>query len=323
MAKRRNFVFALGTAALVGIGTGAMAQAGGNPGQPVRLVVAFPPGGPADTIARTLAPHLGQAWQRPVIVENKPGAGGSIAAGTVLREAPDGGTLLFTSTTHLQAIGLKLKLTYDPVKDFVPITKIGNGPLVLAVRTDGPATLKAFVEAARAKPLSLASFGSASTGHIYGEILAKETGIKLLNVPYAGGAPAVTALLGGHVDGSFIEVTQALPLLKAGKVKPLAIIGARRHTQLPDVQTFGELGMPGFELVGFHAVLARAGTPKEVVQRVSDGLQAALVKPDVRARLQDLGLELVGNTAAHWESSFADEARQWTRLIERAGVTAE
>ncbi|MNV48523.1 Tripartite tricarboxylate transporter family receptor [compost metagenome] len=143
------------------------------------------------------------------------------------------------------------------------------------------------------------------------------------NVPYTGGAPAVTALLGGHADASFIEVTQVLPLLKAGKVKALAIIGTKRHTQLPEVATFGELGMPGFGLVGFHAVLARAGTPKEVVQRVSDGFQVALAKPDVRLRLQDLGLELVGNTAAQWDSSFADEARQWTRLIERAGVTTE
>jgi tripartite-type tricarboxylate transporter receptor subunit TctC len=278
MISLRNLAYTLGAAFAVASTSAALAQPQPSPSsQPVRLVVAFPAGGPADTIARTLSPHLSQAWHRPVIVENKPGVGGAIAAAFVLHQPPDGSTLLFTSTTHFQAIGLKVRLTYDPIKDFAPITKIGNGPLVLAVRADGPANLKGLLDAARNRPMSFASFGPASTGHIYGAIFNKAAGVTITNVPYLGGGPAVTALLGGHADASFIEVTQALPLLKSGSVRALAIIGSKRHTQLPDVP----------------------------------------------ARLQELGLEFVGNTAAQWGLTFADEGRQWTSLIERAGITAE
>ena len=243
-------------------------------------------------------------------------------ASAVLREPADGHTLLFTATTHIQAIGLKMKLPYDPVKDFAPVTQTAIAPLVVMVRPDGPKTLEELVAIGKSRPVTFASFGPTSTGHIYGELLSKVAGVPIINVPYKGGAPAVTALLGGQVDASFVEATQALPYVKAGRLYPLAVTGEKRYADMPNVKTFKESGLNGFELRGWHGVLARGGTPEAVLERIADDIRAALNQPAIHKQLADTGVETVGSTPKDWGTTLRSEAKQWTSLIERTGVTS-
>ncbi len=293
------------------------------PSRQVMLMVVFPPGGPGDLLARHIAPALAEKWKNAVVVENKPGAGGSVAAHAVLREPADGHTLLFTATTHIQAVGLKMKLTYDPLGDFVPISQLAVAPLVLMVRDDGPRTLQDLIAGAKSGNMSFSSFGGASTAQIYGEVFNKVAGTQVTNVPYPGGAPQVTALLGGHVQGAFVEVTQALPFYKSGKLRPLAVTGVKRYSHMPEVKTFMEHGLAGFELVGWHGVLARKGLPPSIAERISRDIQEALRQPAIAKRLTEVGVELVGNSPAEFGDILKREEVQWTALIERSGVTVQ
>ena len=293
------------------------------PGRQVSLVVVFPPGGPGDLLARQIAPALAEKWGSPVVVENKPGAAGSVAALAVLREPADGHTLLFTATTHIQAVGLKMKLSYDPLADFTPVSEVAVAPLVLMVREDGPRTLQELIDRAKSGQVNFSSFGAASTAQIYGQVFNKVTGTQVLNVPYPGGAPQITALLGGQVQGAFIEVTQALPYYRAGKLRPLAMTGTARYPYMPDVKTFEEQGLAGFELVGWHGVLARKGVPSGIAQRISGDIAQVLHQPAVKKRLTDLGVVIVGNTPAEFGAVLQREAQQWTALIERSGVSVQ
>lgn len=288
----------------------------------MQAVVAFAPGGPGDTLARTLAPVLSERWGVRVVVDNKPGAGGAIAAAAVLREPADGHVLLFTSTTHVQAIGLNLRLAYDPIADFLAIARLAVVPLVLMVREDGPRTLEEFVALARRGDASYASFGAASTGHIYGELLNRIAGLPVVNVPFGGGAPAVASLMAGQTTASFVEGTQAIPLARSGRLRPLAATGPTRFVQLPDVPTFLEEGYPGFELRGFHGVLARAGTPADVAARISADVGAALEDPAVAARFASLGVER-SPARGDWNAALPTEAAEWTDLIRRTGVSVQ
>jgi tripartite-type tricarboxylate transporter receptor subunit TctC len=295
------------------------------PSKPVRIIVPLSAGGPADTLARLMAPRLSERWKVPVLVENKPGAAGALGASALLNSPPDGHTLLLTVTTHIQAIGLKVKLSYDPIADFMPITQVAVVPLVLMVREDGPKTLAEFIAKAKADPVNVnyASFGPASTGHIYGELLNRVARLNVVNVPYAGGAPTVAAVLGGHATASFIEVTQARSYAKSGKLRPLAITGARRYSQMPDVQNFAELGYSGFELVGWHGVLVAKGTPKEVAARISADMREVMKEPGVQARFVDLGVDPVGSTPEEWGDVLKNDAAKWTSLIESTGVKSQ
>lgn len=287
----------------------------------VSLTVVFPPGGPGDLLARLIAPPLAEKWGASVVVENKPGAAGSIAAQAVLREPADGHTLLFTSTTHIQALGLQMKLSYDPLADFAAVTQIALAPMVLMVREDGPQTLQELIAKAKSGNLNFASFGAASTAQIYGEVFNKVADTQVTNVPYAGGAPQAAALLGGHVQGAFMEVTQALPFYQSGKLRPLAVAGVKRYPQMPDVRTFKELGLTGFELVGWHGVLAPKGIPSTVAERIAKDIHDVLHQPTIEKRLTDMGVEIVGNSPTEFSSILQREAQQWTALIERSGVT--
>ncbi|MCK8787334.1 tripartite tricarboxylate transporter substrate binding protein [Roseomonas sp. NAR14] len=292
------------------------------PTRPVQIIVAFPPGGPSDAIARSIAPALSERWGVPVIVDNRPGAAGSIAASLVLREPADGHTLLFTASTHVQAIGLKLRLSYDPVADFQCIIQAAVSPLVFMVRPDGPRTLAEFIALAKQRSLSHASFGVATTGHIYGEYLNQAAGIAMVNVPFNGGAPAVSSLLGGQTDCSFIEGTQAIPLVRSGSLRPLAVTGPTRFTHLPDVPTFAESGFRGFELRGMHSILARSAVPDGIADRLAAELGAVMGEPAVVARLASLGVERPPPTPDR-RAALRVEAAQWTDLIRRTGISVQ
>lgn len=315
MMNRRN---AIGTIATITLAPGAFAN--GFPAKQVSLTVVFPAGGPGDLLARQIGPVLADKWKSPVVVENKPGAAGSVAAAAVLREPADGHTLLFTSTTHIQAIGLKFKLSYDPLADFAPVSQIALAPMVLMVRQDGPKTLQELITSAKTGGMSFSSFGAASTAQVFGEVFNKVVGTQVTNVPYAGGAPQIAALIGGHVQGAFIEVTQGLPFYKSGKLRALAVAGTKRYANMPDVKTFKEQGLAGFELVGWHGVLARSGVPAAVREKIAKDIHDALHQPAVEKRLTDMGVEIVGNSPAEFGAILQREAQEWTALIERSGV---
>jgi len=298
------------------------AQAAGFPTRRVTLLVVFPAGGPGDLLARQLAPALSDKWKVPVIVENKPGGAGSVAASAVLREAADGHTLLCTSTTHIQASALGMKLAYDPLTDFAAITPTALAPMVLMVRPDGPKTLDELVARAKSSPMAFASFGAASTAQIYGEIFNKVADVKVTNVPYQGGAPAVSALLGGHVDASFVEATQALAQMRGGRLHPIAVAGTKRFAGMPDVKTFKELGMKSFELVGWHGVMAKKGTPSNIADQIAADIREVLTKPSVSSFLASMGVEPFSSTPQEWGLQLNKELQDWTELIRQSGVTS-
>lgn len=298
-------------------------RAASFPSKPVQIIVALSPGGPTDIIARTLSARLSEMWKVPVVVDNKPGAAGAIAAAYVLNAPADGHTLLMTATTHIQAIGLKMKLSYDPVADFLPITQVAIAPLVFMVREDGPKSLAEFVSRAKQERLSYASFGPASTAHIYGELLNRVAKIDVTNVPYKGGTPAVSAVLGGDVASSFVEGSQARTYAASGRLRPLAVTGNSRYSQLPDVKTFAELGYQGFELVGWHGIFAPKGTPLPLADKLATDIRAVIKDPVTQRRFTELGVEPVGNTPEEWRSIIKNDTAKWTSLIEKAGIKAQ
>lgn len=301
----------------------SLAGAAEFPSKQVQIIVAFSPGGPTDTIARILSARLSEIWKVPVIVENKPGAAGAIAAAYVLNAPPDGHTLLLTATTHIQAVGLKMKLSYDPIADFIPVTQVAIAPLVFMVREDGPQNLATFISRAKKERLSYASFGPASTAHIYGEQLNRTAQLVVTNVPYKGGMPAVAALLGGEVTASFVEGSQARSYATSGRLRPLAVTGSTRYSQIPNVKTFAELGYPGFELVGWHGVFAAKRTSPEQVEKLASDIRKVIKDPATQSRFFNLGVEPVGNTPAEWKAVIDNDTKKWTSLIEKAGIKAE
>lgn len=294
------------------------------PNKAVRIVVPLAAGGPADTIARTVGEYLSRLWKQAVIVENRPGASGIIGAELVLRSPPDGYVVLLAITSHIQMIGLSQKLPFDPINDFSAVTQLGLARQVFMVQQEGPRSLSDLVARAKSDPASVsyASFGHATTGHIYGEMLNRAAGIRAANVSYNGGAPAVAALLGGQVTASFVEITQARTQMRAGRLRAIAITGDGRSTLLPEVPSFGELGYPGFEILGWHGVVAPKGTPREVLAKLQSDIRHALSDPAISAKFADLGLEVVGNTPEEFDKVLRIDAEKWLKIIRDIGLEA-
>jgi tripartite-type tricarboxylate transporter receptor subunit TctC len=301
----------------------AVAQAAGFPNRPVRLVVPFPAGGATDLTGRLLASKLAELWGQPVIVENRPGASGMIGGEQVARATPDGQTLLVTITTHIQNPALFAKIPYDALKDFEPISQICLSYLVLAVRPEFPANdVREFAALVKANPgkYTFGSFGTGSSSHIVGERFARSQGLDMAHVPYKGAAPLVTDLLGGQVSSSWIDVSTATQHIASGKLKPLVVTGPRRAPMLPNVPTMAERGFTGYEPLGWVGMFAPAGTPKALIDKISQDVMRVVRMPDVSARLNEQTLVPVGDTPESFANTLRQDMALWAKIVSEAGV---
>ena len=310
---------ALATAALP-----ALSQ--GYPNKPVKIVVPFPAGGPTDVLTRSLADKLGTALGQPVVVENKPGAGGAIGADFVAKGPADGYTLVMaTSSTH--SIGPYLaKLPYDPEKDFTPIVWVGNATNILVVNAQLPAnSVQELIALAKKDPgrINYATSGIGTVVHLTSELFANMAGVKLTHVPYKGVQQSVPDLISGQVSMLFDNIMTAQPHIKAGKVKALGISSPKRSPLVPEVPTIAESGLPGFESLTWFGLLGPAGTPKGVVDRVNAEMNKALQNADIQARFAQLGFEPAGGSAAEFAATIQRDARKWSKVIKDAGVKPE
>lgn len=293
------------------------------PTQTVTMVVPFPPGAITDNIARLLSTELASVWKQPVVVENRPGASGMIGAGQVARAPKDGHTALFTITTHVQMPALQPKMPYDALRDFVPVSQVALSRSILAVGPGFPAdTMKDFVAKLKEAPgrHSYGHYGNGTTGHIYGELFKRQAGVDLIPVPYKGGAPLVADLLAGHINIAVVDAGTSTPYLKAGRYKAMAIIGTKRSAALPNVPTFQELGLKGFEPYAWMGILMPAGTPKDRVDRMSSELAKIIARPEISRKLQDLNLEPVGSTSDEFAETLRRDSATWKEVIELGGV---
>ena len=296
------------------------------PARPVRVIVPFSPGGAVDGPMRVIAQELGKRWGQQVVVENKPGAGATIGSEIVAKAAPDGYTLLLASQTNAISATLYTKLPFDPVEDFVPITLIGREPGVLVVNPAfPPKTFQEFVAYVKARPgqVDYASSGNGSGQHLFMALLASMTGMKLTHVPYKGSGQATTDLLGGQIMVSIPGTAGMVGHIKAGKLRPLAVTGATRSPQLPDVPTVMESGVPGYEAYVWMGLLAPKGTPAAIVEKIQRDVVAVLQTNEVRGYMATAGIEVVGSTPAEFGKFFRAEREQWAKVVRETGAKAD
>ncbi len=292
------------------------------PKKPIELVVPFVAGGTTDNIARLIAQRFSDSWGQAVVVNNRPGSGGTIATNIVARAAPDGHTLLVTTIGFAITAGLQ-KLPYDPIKDFAPISELASLPLMLVVHSSVPATtLAEFIALARAKPggWDYASAGIGTSPHLAAEMFKSMAGVDLVHVPFKGNAEANNAMLGGHVKIYFALVPAVLQHVKAGSLRALAVTTEKRLPYLPDVPTIAELGFPGYEINSWQGVLAPAGTPNDVVTKINGELVHLVNSPEVRARMAQEGADPVGSTPDLFAERVKSEITKWTKVIKASGM---
>jgi tripartite-type tricarboxylate transporter receptor subunit TctC len=299
------------------------ALAGSYPSRSVRIIIGLPPGGGVDAVARIIANRLSQVWPQPVVVENRPGASQNLAAELVAHAAPDGYTILLATDLALNRL-LFSSLAYDPAADFAPVTLIDKYPLVLAVPNSSPAnSLQEFIARARANPgkITFASTGVGSLMHLTGELLAREAGIKLTHVPYRGvGAGALTDLIAGRIDSMINAAGSLIPPVRAGRIRGLAVTTAKRFASAPELPTFAESGVPGFDVAGGHALYVPAKTPPEVAKKIQTDTVTILAEPAVRARFKPLGIEVVGSTPEELAATSRAAVERWAPIIKALDI---
>ncbi len=293
------------------------------PAKPIRWVVPFPPGGAMDVIARTLGERAGRALGQPFVIENRPGAGGNIGADAVAKSPADGYTIMITSIGMATNKALYAKLSYDPVKDFAPVSLLAVVPNVLVVNANSPdKTVADVIAHARREPgkLTYASAGNGTSIHLAGEVFASMAQLNLLHVPYKGSGPAMTDMLGGQVDLMFDSITSAAPHIQSGKLRALGVTSAKRSATLPNVPTIAEAGVPGYEVSPWFAVFAPAGTPAPIVQKINAALLDAMKQPDTQARFAAIGAEPIGSTPAQLAAHLDKEMARWGKLIKERNI---
>ncbi|MBT2322768.1 tripartite tricarboxylate transporter substrate binding protein [Variovorax paradoxus] len=298
----------------------ALAQAA-YPSQPIKFIVPYPAGGATDTLARTVAQKLNEAWGQPVLVENKAGAAGTIGNNQVAKAPPDGHTVLIGITALIQQPSLMEKLPYDPLKDFAAVTLVARSPSMFAVPLSSSAkSLKEFIAMAKANPgkLSYGSYGAGTSSHIQGALLNMQAGLDLTHVPFNGAAPLVTNLVGGQLPSAFIDSASARPHLAS--IRPLAVTGTQRMHGLPDVPTFAELGYHSFDPYGWFGVFVPAAVPAPVVQKLSDELNRILRLPDVTAKIEALGLQVAGGKPEEVQKLLRSDAAIYAKIIKDASI---
>ena len=296
------------------------------PAKPVRIIIGFSPGGATDLVARLMAPKYSSALKQPFIVDNRPGANGVIGSDLAAKAAPDGYVIHLATIGSLVLSPATGKVPYDPLKDFAPISQaVALQNIFIAHPTLPVRTLKDLVALAKARPgaLNFASSGTASPGHLAGELLKNMTGIKLVHVPYKGGGPAMIDLLAGHVELFVAVISTAVPQVKAGKVRALAVTGTKRASALPDVPTVAETGLKDYEATNWYGYVAPAATPRAIVERLHKATVAVLEMPDVKQALLDQGIETAASTPEQFAAYIRSETAKWTRVIRAAGVKVD
>jgi tripartite-type tricarboxylate transporter receptor subunit TctC len=296
------------------------------PDKPIRLIVPFAPGGGTDITARTIALKLTEAWGQPVVTDNRAGANGTIGVDIATKSPPDGYTLTMISSSHSVNVSLYNKLPYDLVRDLAPITQATTQPYALVVHPSVPAkSVKELIAIAKAKPGTL-NYGSSGTGglsHLSGALLASLAGISITHVPYKGGAPAMTDVIGGQIQMLFSTILQSHAHIKAGRLRALAVTTAKRSGGAPELPTMQEAGVPGYEVAGWYGVLAPAGTPQAIITRLNKEIVRILHTEDVKERLSADGSEPVGNTPAQFAAHIKSEIAKWRIVVKEAGIRAE
>src|SRR5437660_609459 len=303
------------------------AAARGWPGKPVRFVVGFTPGGPSDILARALGQKLAESWGQQVVIENRPGAGGNIAAELVARSAPDGTVWLLGNNSILATNqSLYEKLGYDPVKDFAPVALVAIQPNILVVNPGVPvSSVKELIALAKAKPgaLNYASSGSGAAAHLAGELFKAMTGVQMVHVPYKGAQPALTDVIAGQTQLMFATSASVIPYVKAGRLRALAVTTAQRSATVPELPTLSEAGVPGFEAITWHGVVVPATTPGPLIERLNADIGKVLRMRDLRERLESLGAELATGTPQDFAEYIAREIPKWAKVVKDSGARAE
>jgi tripartite-type tricarboxylate transporter receptor subunit TctC len=293
------------------------------PEKPIRMVVGFPPGSNADTVARLLGQKLGEALGKPIVVDNATGAAGNIAADRVAKAAPDGYTLGLLTDGPLVINPSLYKLAYDPVKDFAPVSQVAVSPTMLVVHNAVPAkSVKELVALIKAQPggLTFASPGTGSSAHMAAELLKSVAGLDIRHIPYKGGVAAIPDLLGGRVTMMFSPIPIVLPMVREGKLRALAVTSLRRAPAFPELPTIAESGYPGFDVTGWNGLLAPARTPATIVRKLHLETVKALALPDLRAKFADLGLETIGNSPDEFAAAIKSEIPKWAKVIKESGI---
>jgi len=312
--------------AVVGWGGSAVSQAADTyPTKPIRMVVPYPPGGNTDVFARLIAQRLTQSWGQQVVVDNRAGGNTLIGTEMVARAIPDGYTIMVTTLTFTVSPSLYKKLPYDTVKDFTPITLAVSLPNVLVVNPSVPAkTLKELIQYAKANPgkLNYASTGAGTSPHLSMELLKTMAGIDLINIPYKGGAPAMADLMGGQISAQFIGLSVALPQIKSGKLRALAVTSAKRASVAPEIPTVAET-VPGYELDTWFGVFGPGAMPASLAQRLQREIARILHSPDLKEHLANLGADPVGNTPEQFSAHVKSELNKYARIVKTANIRVE
>jgi tripartite-type tricarboxylate transporter receptor subunit TctC len=318
-----HVIFAVGVAAALP----AVAAETRYPERPIRLIIPQSPGGASDTVGRIVAQRLGERLGQQIVADNRPGATGNIGAEMVAHATPDGYTMLLTAPNLVTSPSLFARVGFDPIRDFAPIAQLTTSPNVFIVNPSFAArSMKELIEIAKTKPkqIDFSSSGLASTQHLAGELLNILAGIQLVHIPYKGGGPALLDLMAGRVPVMVSTLPSAVPQIKAGKVRALAVTSAKRSAATPDVPTVAEAtGFSAYEASTWQGFVFPAATGRALVQRVSDECRHVLGMPDVRDRLRDLGYEPVGSTPAEFGAYIKTELAKWTQVIKKGGIKAE
>lgn len=304
----------------------AAATAQAFPTKPIKLIVTYPPGGGADLMARLVAPKMAEALGQPVVVENKAGASGQIGASEVARAAPDGYTLMLDAANFAVNPSLYAKLPYDPAKAFAPIGVLALYPNMLVVTPSfAPKNVKELVDLAKSKPgtVAFASSGNGSAQHLAGELFKQKAGVDLQHIPYKGGGPAMNDVMGGQVPVFFANVASGLGHVKGGKLRPLALTGAKRIAALPDIPTMAEAGVPGYEVYEWNGIFAPGGTPAPVVAKLAEALAKAMAAPDVKERVATLGGEIAPQGPKEAERFIREQTEMWARVVKAGNIKVD
>jgi tripartite-type tricarboxylate transporter receptor subunit TctC len=318
MSHLRRAALVSALALLAPLAAGAQ---GAYPSQPIKFVVPYPAGGATDTLARTIAQKLTEAWGQPVLVENRVGASGTIGSNIVAKAPGDGYTVLVGITAHIQQPSLMEKLPYDALKDFAPVTMIARSPSMLAVPLDSPIkNLKDFIAHAKANPgkVNFGTYGAGTSAHIQGALLQQQAGIDLIHVPFNGAAPLATNLVGNQLNSAFIDSASARPHLKS--IRPLAVTGTARIPGMPDVPSFQELGYHSFDPYGWFGLFLPAVAPAPIVMKLSDEVNRILRLPDVTAKIEALGLQVGGGKPDEFGAVLRKDAAIYAKIIKDANI---